>query len=318
MSDRSNIAWTSATWNPIRGCSRVSEGCRKCYAEVLAARHSYPGGWGEGIAKWVKRSDGTKEARWTGKVQTVEELLDAPLRWRAPRRVFVNSMSDLFHENVPDEFIADVFAHMAYARQHTFQVLTKRPERMAKLFYTKAFAELYDSATRHAGMMAEEILAARGEFNPLARRTNDIRAFNPCFPLMNVWLGVSIEDQPTAIERIPLLLRTPAAVRFVSAEPLLGHVNLRSMKGNPGFGTSPHHDHFDALHQRAPWRLHWVIIGGESGSGYRSMNMEHARSLIAQCKDAGVPTFVKQDSGPRPGMQGRFTDEEFAMKEYPA
>src|SRR5258708_18296902 len=128
MSGKTSIEWTDATWNPVRGCERVSEGCRKCYAEVLAARFSTPGMWGEGLARWVTRPDGSREARWTGKIVEAEQMLDAPTHWKTPRRVFVNSMSDLFHKGVSDDYIARVFAVMADCPQHTFQILTKRPQ----------------------------------------------------------------------------------------------------------------------------------------------------------------------------------------------
>lgn len=308
MAEKSNIAWTESSWNPVRGCERVSEGCRNCYAEVLAARHSYPGGWGEGLAKVVKRPDGTEEARWTGVVRPVEKMLDAPLRWKKPRRIFVNSMSDLFHKDVPDDFIDKIFAVMALAPRHTFQVLTKRPERMLEYMTIRSKSVKYwEAGARSLGytMMFE---GADGQEYGLCK-----------FPIPGVWLGVSVEDQASADERIPLLLQTPAAVRWLSCEPLLGPVSLRWLAAWDGKALKPRGtqptttNHLDGLR-----RLRWVVIGGESGSGYRRMDMEHARILIAQCKAAGVATFVKQDNGPRPGMQGRFTAEEWALKEYPA
>lgn len=267
MAEKSNIAWTESSWNPVRGCERVSEGCRNCYAEVLAARHSYPGGWGEGLATTVKRPDGSDDARWTGVVRPVEKMLDAPLRWKKPRRIFVNSMSDLFHKDVPDDFIDKVFAVMDRAERHTFQILTKRPERM--LAYC-------------------------------AKINGD--------PLRNVWLGVSAEDQATFDERVPLLLQTRAAVRFVSLEPLLGNIDLIG-KDDQGCALTEY--------EGRP-ALDWGIVGGESGSDFRAMDMQDARHIIRQFLSAKVPLFVKQDNGPRPGMQGRFTAEEWALKEYPA
>lgn len=266
MAEQTNISWTNSTWNPVRGCERVSEGCRHCYAEELAARYSYKGGWGEGLAKWVDRPDGSREARWTGVLRPMDKLLDAPLHWKKPRRIFVNSMSDLFHEDVPADFIARVFATMAECPQHVFQILTKRPVRMLQLL------------------------------------KHDLNYDGPKWPLQNVWLGVSVEDQATAIERIPVLLNVPAAVRWISAEPLLGPVDLL----------------WDRTWTIGRGGIRWVVIGAESGSGHRTMDMTHARSLIAQCTEAGVKRFVKQDNGPRPGMQGRFTDEEFSLKEFPA
>ena len=266
MAEKSNIAWTNATWNPVRGCERVSEGCRKCYAEVLAGRHSYKGGWGEGVAKMVKRPDGKMEARWTGVLKPIEHKLDEPLRWQKPQRIFVNSMSDLFHKDVPFEFVGKVFNVMQLSGWHTFQVLTKRPARMLE------FARL----RRAAGY--------------------------PILP--NVWFGVSAEDQPTFDERTEILGRIPCAVRFVSAEPFLGDIDI----GNA----------FDGRVEGSVYQpLDWAIIGGETGSGHRPMDIAAARAFIHQVKSMGGAMFVKQDSGPRPGLKGRFTDDEWALKEYP-
>jgi len=272
MAAESNIAWTDATWNPTRGCERVSEGCRKCYAEVLAARHSYKGGWGEGLAHYVTRPDGTKEARWTGVLQTVEKMLDAPLRWKKPRRIFVNSMSDLFHKDVSDAFIAEVFAVMAGCPQHVFQILTKRPERMQE--FCSQQLPLWDDHAKN-------------------------------LPIPNIWLGVSAEDQDTFDQRVEILGQTPAAVRFVSAEPFLGDIDIGNAFDDPGDDSEY-------------GKLDWAIIGGETGSGHRPMDIEAARAFIRQVKCMGGAMFVKQDSGPRPGMRGRFTDAEWALKEYPA
>jgi protein gp37 len=285
MAGNSNIAWTNKTWNPVRGCERVSEGCRKCYAEILAARHSYPGGWGEGIAEWVTRPGGKKEARWTGVLRTVEDRLEAPLRWRKPARVFVNSMSDLFHKDVPEHFIDNVFAVMAQCPQHTFQILTKRPQRMWAYMAEKNRHYLVLHTISALGMM------------------------NCPWPLPNVWLGVSCEDQATMEERVPLLLKTPAAVRWISAEPLLGPISFEGC-------WVPYEN--PAIHINWLEKLDWVVIGGESGSGARPLELDWARSLIAQCQAVGAKVFVKQDNGSRPGMQGRFTAEEWALKEYPA
>src|SRR3972149_2193618 len=124
MAERTGIAWTNSTWNPVRGCERVSEGCRNCYAEVLAARHSYEGGWGYELAEFVKRLGGKLEDRWTGVIQTSARHLASPLKGREPRMVFVNSMSDLFHERVPIDFIDKIYAVMAMSSRHTFQILT--------------------------------------------------------------------------------------------------------------------------------------------------------------------------------------------------
>lgn len=242
MGDKSKIEWTDATWNPVRGCSRVSEGCRHCYAEGVAARFSGPGQPYEGLAERT-----AKGPRWTGKVRLIESQLDLPLRWRKPRRIFVNSMCDLFHESLPDLAIDRVFAIMALAPHHTFQVLTKRPERMR--------AYLTDSATplKHTGS----------------------------WPLPNVWLGVSVENQEAADERIPLLLDTPAAVRFLSCEPLLRPVDLTDYL-------------VETARTNRDWYLDWIISGGESGTGARPCHPDWIRTLRDQCAAASVPFFFKQ------------------------
>lgn len=309
MGDKTGIEWTDATWNAIRGCTRVSEGCRNCYAELVAARFSGTGQPYEGLARMTSAGP-----RWTGTVRFVEEHLYDPLRWQRPRRIFVNSMSDLFHERVPDEWIASIFAVMALARRHTHQVLTKRPERAHDLLQADAFRELVDA---HMTEIAIERSDAQN------RRTDDLRATAPDvegddWPLPNVWLGVSVEDQKAADERIPRLLETPAAVRFLSCEPLLGPLDLEKLRpsgatwldcleGRRHIGPSVHHV--------AP--VDWVIVGGESGPRHRSCAIGWIEDLVAQCDFAGVPVFVKQDSGPRSGQQGRIPDDVWAFKQFP-
>jgi protein gp37 len=241
MSDRSAIEWTEATWNPVTGCTEVSEGCDHCYAKTFAERwrgipgHAYEQGFDLKL--------------WPGR-------LDIPLRWKRPRRVFVNSMSDLFQDGVPDEFIREVFAVMAGTPRHTYQVLTKRPGRMA------SFLRLWRE------------LAVR--------------------PLPNVWLGTSVETQKWADVRIPQLLRAPAAVRFLSCEPLLGPLNLA------GAG------HLDVKDSGAT--IDWVIAGGESGPGARPMDPVWVRSLRGQCAAAGLAFFFKQWGGRTPKAGGRELD----------
>jgi protein gp37 len=247
MGDRSKIEWTDATWNPIRGCSRVSEGCRNCYAERTAARFAGAGQPYEGMAfptggRGVDA--GGKSHGWTGDVRFIPELLEQPLRWKRPRKIFVNSMSDLFHEKVHGDWIDAIFKVMAQCERHTFQILTKRPERMLAFM-------------RHYG----------------SRR--------------NVWLGVSVEDQSTADKRIPLLLETPAAVRWVSYEPALGPVDFTDIDGKDylkrGIGL-----------MREPHGLDWVVAGGESGPGARCAHPKWIRTARDQCRAAGVSFFFKQ------------------------
>jgi protein gp37 len=273
------IEWTDETWNPVRGCRRVSEGCRNCYAEAVASRFSGPGMPYEGLAS---------EGRWTGAVRLVPERLDQPLRWRKPRRIFVNSMSDLFHEGLADEQIEAVFGVMAACPRHTFQVLTKRPERMREWFSTPSGLETrQEGVAREAERIAGVTFDPRGGDGWLYPRALTIeqlakRVRWPGWPLPNAWLGVSVENQATADERIPLLLGTPAAVRFLSVEPILGPVDL--------FAKCPP---FYAPHLRSD-RIGWVIVGGESGPNARPCDVAWIRSVVEQCREAGVPCFVKQ------------------------
>lgn len=297
MSDQRDggIAWTEETWNPIRGCSRVSEGCRHCYAERMAARFSGPGQPYDGLARSTPSGP-----RWTGKVRLVEEHLADPLRWKRPRRVFVNSMSDLFHEALSNEQIAAIFGVMAAAPQHTFQVLTKRAKRMREWFVGGARPNIavYDAAA--------EIVA--GDWSKMPSDMAKTRSSGGAWwPLPNVWLGVSVEDQATADARIPHLLETPAAVRWVSYEPALGPVRFDHLDAD----AAGHAEwcQIDALTGRhtdmgrpcpdAPSRLDWIVIGGESGPGARPFDVAWARATIAACRAAGVPCFVKQ-LGARP------------------
>lgn len=284
MSDQRDggIAWTEETWNPIRGCSRVSEGCRHCYAETMAARFSGPGQPYEGLARSTPSGP-----RWTGKVRLVEEHLADPLRWKRPRRIFVNSMSDLFHEALSNEQIAAIFGVMAAAPQHTFQVLTKRAKRMREWF---AWAAAQVNGARVMCVQAAEAKLGRRVFG-----------LGAAWPLPSVWLGVSVEDQATADERIPLLLETPAAVRWVSYEPALGPVDLGPWLGEQGYesnspaGWVPKEAHLDWI---GPTDAHldWIVIGGESGPGARArpFDVAWARATIAACRAAAVKVFFKQ------------------------
>lgn len=276
MSDNSKIEWTDATWNPVTGCTRVSEGCRNCYIDRTPAF----------------RIQGRKFVNGTTGVQLHPDRLDQPLRWKRQRRIFVNSLSDLFHEDVPDEFIAAVFGVMAACPSHTFQILTKRPERMRKWFgwVESKRGDLIVALVKQGGAWpkvdeysAESVLCAYCAIDvlePLSRIK-----WAP-WPVPNVWLGVSIEDQATADERIPLLLHTPAAKRFISAEPLLGPVDLT-------MGLEPFHSH-DPMLNRNQSPLDWVICGGESGPGARPCDLAWIRSVRDQCKAADVPVFIKQ------------------------
>jgi len=272
MSDKTGISWTDATWNPIRGCSRVSEGCRHCYAEAVAARFSKPGQPYEGLAK-IGVATG-HHPKWTGEVRFIAEHLADPLRWKRPRRIFVNSMSDLFHEKLTNEQIAAVFGVMAAAPQHTFQVLTKRARRMREWFEWAA-AQEPDAPNTCIGIAESSIVDSVGR---ITSRVAGSYGHVP-WPLPNVWLGVSVENQEAADERIPELLRTPAAVRFLSCEPLIGPFDLAAASPN---ARSLVED------------LDWLICGCESGRFARPCSVEWLRSLRDQCAAAEVPFFLKQ------------------------
>lgn len=231
----SKIEWTDKTWNPVTGCTKVSQGCKNCYAERMYERFNGKGSFKNIICH--------------------PERLEHPLRWKKPCMVFVNSMSDLFHEDVPFEFIRRVFMAMLNSPMHTFQVLTKRPERAVEFF--KEMKSLGSTIGYET--------------------------------LQNVWIGVSVEDQETANERIPLLLQVPASVSFLSCEPLLGPIDFYEVSSS----MPPDHTH--------PWRgepilygIHWLIAGGESGPGARPMHPDWVRELRDQCNDAGVAFFFKQ------------------------
>ena len=246
MSDGSKIEWTDSTWNIVTGCTEVSPGCDHCYARTFAER-------------WRGTPGHHFEQGFD--VTLRPERLDLPLRWRRPRRVFVNSMSDLFHDAVPAEFIAQAFAVMAASPQHTFQVLTKRHGRMRALLRGKRFVQDVQCA--------------------YVTLPSDQPATGFSWPLPNLWTGVSVEDEHWGDIRIPALLDTPAAVRFISAEPLLGQLRIRA---SLLVGT--------ALEPRGG--IGWLIAGGESGPGARPCELAWLRSLRQQCAEADVPFFCKQ------------------------
>ena len=307
MSDHSKIEWTDASWNPIRGCTRVSPGCGGpnheggCYAEQIAARFSDPGQPFHGFAERTPHG-----GRWTGKLALIEDMLTVPLKWKKPRRIFVNSMSDLFHESLPDEAIDKVFAVMACAGNHTYQVLTKRAERMKNYVSNLTRERIQKQA---CGLSRCVQFEGRWLFD---------------LPLANLWLGVSAERQQEADERVPHLLATPAAVRFISCEPLLGAIDLEPWLAWPerapdvndkSWGCQECDSACDCPRGKAVYvesegppdaegtptwitadrqTLDWIIVGGESGRHARPMHPDWARSLRDQCAAAGVSFFFKQ------------------------
>jgi len=250
MGDKSGIEWTDATWNPVAGCSVVSPGCTNCYAAKMAARLEAMGG--KAGAKYAGLTTPSKAGPvWNGTVRLDDGALDQPIRWKRPRRIFVNSMSDLFHEDLPFAEVARVFEVIGSAirlrRGHVFQILTKRPERMAEYF-------------------------------DWARTDSDAARICPAY-WPGVWFGVSVEDQRRADERLDILRALPASLRWISAEPLLGPLDIDLT----GIG--------------------WVVAGGESGPGARPMHPDWVRGLRDQCEAAGVPFLFKQWGEWSPGVR---------------
>lgn len=248
------INWTDEVWNPITGCAKVSPGCDHCYALSLSNR--WQAAWRKKKQKGTEKYNGTvKNGDWSGLVRCHPEVLDKPLRWIKPRRIFVCSMSDLFHHDVHPMFRRLVCGTMEKCPQHIFQVLTKRPEQMHSDF------------------------------------TNNTLFTDAPFPLPNLWLGVTAENQKYADKRIPLLLNTPAAVRFISAEPLLGPLDIRAYLPTliPGTKTK-----LFSYRNNIIKTLDWVIIGCESGPNRRPCKIEWIESLVDQCQEAEVDVWVKQ------------------------
>jgi protein gp37 len=276
---KTSIEWTEETWNPIVGCSIVSPGCTNCYAMKTAARNEAMG---------ISRYDGTTRVVngntvWTGKLaQAPESTLLQPLKRKKPTTYFVNSMGDLFHEDVPDEWIDRVFAVMALTPQHTYQVLTKRAQRMREYLNRKI-----DWSARLGATWTAINTNGRVDIAKATELNHRMTAGAMQWPLDNIWLGVSTERQQEYDERIPLLLQTPAAVRFISAEPLLGPINLQQALY---VGCEGGWEWEGAKRQM----IDWVIVGGESGPNARPMHPDWARSLRDQCHAAGAAYFFKQ------------------------
>lgn len=287
------IEWTDKSWNPVRGCEVVSPGCKNCYAMRQAHRFSAPGQPYHGLT--VLRSG---KPTWTGDGRFVPEMLGVPLKRKKPTTWFVNSMSDLFHKDITNEQIAAVFGVMAACPQHTFQILTKRASRLPEWFeWMEGAARESPDEICHRYALANEYAEAvydgtvtdhmdqfmwldgkilHGLSNPSRKEMQ--------WPLPNVHLGVSVEDQKHADERIPFLLQVPAAIRWISAEPLLGPIELAKV---PGFNKSGSAG-VDLL------KNFWVVVGGESGAGARVCDMDWIRRIVSDCQRTRVPVFVKQ------------------------
>ncbi len=317
MSDQrgGGIAWCDETWNPIRGCTVVSPGCANCYAMRQAARMAGAGGGYEGLVRGRRGLGGESRPIWTGIVRAVPARFADPLRWTRPRRVFVNSMSDLFHEALPPETIAALFAVMALAGQHTFQILTKRPEQ-ARAWFAWAAAQwprLFPPGQHEYPPLDSNLVLQFGREDPdFRRRLDDVGETDAApWPLPNAWVGVSAEDQRRADERIPQLLELPAAVRWVSLEPLLGPISMAGWLSAPRGITAPPSQ--PLIRDPAGTYLDWVVVGGESNPGARPCDVAWIRAIVRQCAEAGVPCFVKQlganvvtrnDDGVAGGEQG--------------
>ncbi len=282
-----SIEWTRRVWNFLAGCSFASPGCTNCYAMREAARIERMNPALEHYRGLTRPSKAGPV--WTGKVGFAPHKLTEPLRVQKPDFWFVNSMSDLFAEGVPDEWIDRAFAVMALAPQHTFQVLTKRSKRMRE--YLGHERRPRQVARAAVDLFRERKLPPRTPLDDRwpVRSIGDLDLPDDitmqAWPLPNVWLGVSVEDQARADERIPDLLATPAAVRWISAEPLLGPVDLRGWTG---------HDWRPAEPGESVPCVNWIVVGGESGPGARPMHPDWARALRDQCQAAGVPFFFKQ------------------------
>jgi len=267
MSIESKIEWTDMTWNFIAGCDKVSKGCSNCYAIKEAYRLSHnPNEKVSSAYKGTVKINDRKEMNWTGQVNLLPHRLEIPFTIKKGKKIFVNSMSDLFHEDVPFDLIDRFLAVAALTPHHTYQVLTKRPSRMMKYF--------------HSENLYRRVLQAASEFRYKRPYLGDVPISNPfTSPLDNLWLGVSAEDQQAFDTRITPLMQTPASIRFVSFEPLLGSID---------FTSDPYDDHFTKI------KIDWAIIGGESGYKARPMQEDWARSLKDQCQQAGVDFFYKQ------------------------
>lgn len=276
--------WTDETWNPIIGCSKISEGCKNCYAAVAA-----------NSGRLQQFEDYQKVKNWDGTIAfSAKKLRDILPYSKTHKKVFVCSMSDLFHYNATNEMRDKVFAALALSHNKTFQILTKRPERMLD-YFNKNEKEIkhhwYKAATSDDLWYSPKVSDRFGGLVNLQTYFDSLT-----IPLENVWLGVSVENQKTADERIDILLSTPAKVKWLSVEPLLEEIDLRFT---------------------ANYKADWIVVGGESGKNFRPMNINWMRSIVEQAKEFNIPVFVKQDSWHKSGQQGRIPFELWKYKDFP-
>lgn len=316
---KTNIEWADLVFNPFRGCLKVSEGCKNCYAITTAHQLNtrFKNAGNEAARKVAAKYEGlTKvltngEKNWTGEVQVDYDTMMQPFKWKKGKRIFVNSMSDVFYEKISVADIAILFAVMFLTPQHTYMILTKRPERMNEVLNSEEF-------TRNVNFVVSNMkidLLKQKDVKGWLETTKEILLSNELlphcknicsFPFKNIWLGVSVENQATANERIPLLLSTPAHIRFLSMEPLLGEVDLTEFYNENGYHqnfltgqwfTKCNHEEvfpvkYGILNEQN--KLDWVIVGGESGSKARPMNPRWVEKIQQDCEKANVPFFFKQ------------------------
>lgn len=303
MGKESNISWTSSTWNCLYGCARVSPGCTNCYAETHCHRFSGPGQIHEGLTVL-----GKKGPRWTGKIQIAYHRLFEPMKWTRSRMIFCNSLSDVWHKDVPKQYIQAMFGVMAACDHHIFQVLTKRADLM-EAWYASGAADIFDcteAASYWLDLCVQEGHISEGVAKKYLVRLSRAAMKAP-FPLKNVWVGVSTENQETFDERVPHLSRVPAAVRWISAEPLLGPLDITSW--------------YDSTH------LDWIVVGGESGPRARGMEYSWAERVVQDAQAIRIPVHMKQlgtvlaKRFPGSGKKGEKIEwfpREIRAREYPA
>lgn len=288
MADKTGIEWTDATWNPVRGCSRVSPGCVHCYAETFTRRFAGPGQHYEGLVN-------LDTGRWSGVMQESPHMLDQPLRWKRPRTIFVNSMSDLFHKGISSDYIAACFGVMSATQRHRYQILTKRPEQM--LAWSRGVQPhmciQHAAEVITANVSAQVKKGRRKLHTTVDKQVSLLQAtVADSWPLPNVWMGTSVEDEKRK-DRIDILRQVPATIRFLSIEPLLEDLGELNLDG-----------------------IDWVIVGGESGPGARRMLGEWVRNIRDQCVEQKTPFFFKQwgafnEAGVRVGKKeaGKILDD---------